>query len=169
MASSDGHLGFLEVVEPKVGVFVGGLLVTGVRGRPLEFQCTTPVVPNATQKTLYGPTLRPFVVGELIGKTLYDKVGVKPKLLLVSDADVLDVRTQVPCPVARVVTGDSRDIDLSDETLLEIGGTHLAFHRQFSPDRDKVEEIRFDEYLDLSEPLERVRDALRQTVKAEAA
>lgn len=169
MASNDGHLGFLEVVEPREGVFVGGLLVTGVRGRPLEFQCTTPVVPNATQKTLYGPTLRPFVVGELIGKTLYDKVGVKPKLLLVSDADVLDVRTQVPCPVARVISSGTRDTDLSDETLLEIAGAHLAFHRQFSPDRDLVQHFAFDEYIELSEPSERVRDALRQTVRGEAA
>lgn len=169
MASRDGHLGFLEIVEPRDGVYIGGMLITGTRGRPLEFQCTTPVVPNATQKTLYGPTLRPFVIGELIGKTLFDKVGVKPKLLLVSDADALDVRTQVSCPVARVVAGDSRDVDLSDETLLEVGGAYLAFHRQYSPDREAVEQFAFDEYIDLSEPPGRVRDALRQTVRADAA
>ncbi|MCA9043520.1 MAG: hypothetical protein KDA69_04320, partial [Planctomycetaceae bacterium] len=58
---SDGdqlNLGFLQVTLTPSG-YVGGLLVTNRQGRPLEFQCTTPVQPNRTQEILYGPTLKP--------------------------------------------------------------------------------------------------------------
>ena len=167
--ADDVRLGFLRVAEPRPGLFVGGLLVTGLRGRPLEFQCTTPVQPNPTQVTLYGPTLRPFVVGELIGKTLLDKAAVKPHLILVDEPDALELRPHCGQPVARILTPDSPPTELSDETLLEAGGVLLQFHRQYPPDRDAVEPIDFDEHIDLSEPLDRVGDALRQTVPAAAA
>ena len=54
-------LGFLRVLELDGGGFVGGMLVTNQLGRPLEFQCTTPLKPNRTQVILYGPTLAPFI------------------------------------------------------------------------------------------------------------
>ena len=162
------RLGFLKVAEPRAGVFVGGLLVTGLRGRPLEFQCTTPVQPNPTQVTLYGPTLRPFVLGELIGKTLLDKAAVKPHLILVDDPDALDVRPHAGIPTAMVLTADAPPTELSDELLLEAGGVLLQFHRQHPPDRDAAAAIDFDEHIDLSEPLDRVGEALRQTVPAAA-
>ena len=162
------RLGFLKVAEPKAGLFVGGLLVTGLRGRPLEFQCTTPVQPNPTQVTLYGPTLRPFILGELIGKTLLEKAAVKPHLILVDDPDALEIRPHVDVATGLVLSAASPPVELSDELLLEAGGVLLQFHRQFPPDRDRVAKIEFDEYIDLSEPLERVGDALRQTVPAAA-
>ena len=69
------RLGFLTAIEVPEKGFVGGLLVTTQHGRPLEFQCTVPVKPNATQEILYGPTLAPFILGELIGATLIEKAG----------------------------------------------------------------------------------------------
>lgn len=164
--AGDVRLGFLKVAEPRAGVYVGGLLVTGLRGRPLEFQCTTPVTPNPTQVTLYGPTLRPYVIGSLIGKTLLEKAAVKPHLLLVDDADALELRAECEVPVARVLTDGSPPTQLSDETLLEAGGVLLQFHRQHPPDRDRVDAIPFDEHTDLAEPLDRVDEALRQTAAA---
>ena len=56
------HLGFLTALEVSEVGYVGGLLITNHYGRPLEFQCTTPVQPNHTQKILYGPTLVPFIL-----------------------------------------------------------------------------------------------------------
>ena len=46
------RLGFLMAFEVPQRGFVGGLLVTNHFGRPLEFQCTTPVQPNRTQQIL---------------------------------------------------------------------------------------------------------------------
>ena len=43
------RLGFLTAVQVPQQGFVGGLLVTNHLGRPLEFQCTTPVKLKHTQ------------------------------------------------------------------------------------------------------------------------
>ena len=48
------RLGFLTAIEVPDKGLTGGLLVTNHYGRPLEFQCTTPVRANATQEILYG-------------------------------------------------------------------------------------------------------------------
>ena len=96
------RLGFLTAIEVPDNGFVGGLLVTNHCGRPLEFQCTVPVRPNSTQMILYGPTLAPFILGELIGGTLVEKAGVKPHLILIDRAQILELRNHVNQPVALV-------------------------------------------------------------------
>ena len=98
------RLGFLTAVEDAERGYVGGLLITNRFGRPLEFQCTAPVKPNRTQQILYGPTLKPYVLGELIGRTLLEKVGVKPHLVLVESLDLLDLRSATSTPVASLVS-----------------------------------------------------------------
>src|SRR5579871_5685919 len=96
------RLGFLTAIETPDNGYVGGLLVTNHFGRPLEFQCTVPVRPNATQTMLYGPTLAPFLLGELIGGTLVEKAGVKPQLILTDRAHILELRNHIDQPVALV-------------------------------------------------------------------
>ncbi len=100
--SSKEHfrLGFLTAVEVPERGYVGGLLVTNHFGRPLEFQCTAPVRPNRTQEILYGPTLVPYLLGDLIGRTLIEKVGIKPHLVLTERNDLLPLRELVSIPVA---------------------------------------------------------------------
>lgn len=96
------RIGFLTAIELPDKGFVGGLLVTNHFGRPLEFQCTMPVKANATQEILYGPTLAPFVLGELIGGTLVEKAGIKPDLILTDREQILELRNHVDLPVAFV-------------------------------------------------------------------
>ncbi|MDA0832552.1 MAG: hypothetical protein O2955_00645 [Planctomycetota bacterium] len=96
------RLGFLTTVQTPEGSFVGGLLVTNHMGRPLEFQCTTPIKPNATQQILYGPTLKPFLMGELISKTLVERVGIAPDILLTEQEEVLELRPHVNVPVGLI-------------------------------------------------------------------
>ena len=103
--SKDGHsdklkLGFIAAVEVEGRGHVGGLLVTNHNGRPLEFQCTTPVKPDRTQEILYGKMLRPWLLGELIGKTLMDRVSIKPDMIFTSDPDILELRNHIKTPVA---------------------------------------------------------------------
>ena len=96
------RLGFLTAIEIPDRGYVGGLLVTNHFGRPLEFQCTAPLKPNRTQEILYGPTLVPYVLGDLIGRTLIEKVGVKPHLVLTEREELLGLRELVEIPVACV-------------------------------------------------------------------
>jgi hypothetical protein len=127
----------LLVVEDADHGFTGGYLVVSHRGRPLEFHCTEPLQTNRAQEILFGPTLRPYIVGEQIGATLLAKARLKVDLLLVTDADAalagrvagLDTVVIADQPMA---TGDSQ------KPLLE----------------------RLAESIDIAEPIERVREAI---------
>ena len=129
------RIGFLAAIEVPERGYVGGLLVTNRFGRPLEFQCTTPVKPNRTQEILYGPTLIPFVLGELIRRTLVEKIGVKPHLVLTESSDILEVRNHVSLPVAWLddVNGASTAIEdaapESDDDAADQSGGSLRSDR----------------------------------------
>ncbi|MFV0442326.1 MAG: hypothetical protein ACK5Q5_02010 [Planctomycetaceae bacterium] len=164
------HLGFMTVVEVAGGTFVGGLLVTNKLGRPLEFQCTTPVKPNRTQEILYGPTLKPFLFSELIGKTLMERLQVKPQLLLIDQPDLLDLRNHVDLPVACLIVKGKQPDDLADQTRLALGNQQVRFHPDHPGDVETVREqsrmIPGD--ADTQEPVDRVREALQETLKGAA-
>lgn len=168
--SAGGCLGFLRVLEVDCGGFVGGILVTNQLGRPLEFQCTTPVKPNRTQVILYGPTLAPFVYAELIGKTLVARLDIKPQLVIVDQPPLLDLRLHVPAPVGRLLDPASDVSVLPDETRLQCGRQHLVFHPDFPDDRDAAAErlAGLPGDADLREPLERVTEALKETLRTNA-
>jgi hypothetical protein len=156
------RLGFLTAIEDAERGFVGGLLVTNRFGRPLEFQCTAPVKPNRAQQILYGPTLRPFVLGELLGRTLVDRIGVKPHLVLIETAEILDLRQHVSMAVACLA-----DRIVDEATHLGLGKHSIEFHPDFAGDHAEVarhvKSIPVD--ADLREPFERVREALVETLR----
>ncbi|MBA3313425.1 MAG: hypothetical protein M3552_02980 [Planctomycetota bacterium] len=161
IGTTDLKLGFLTAIELAGGGYVGGLLVTNRFGRPLEFQCTTPVRPNRTQEILYGTTLRSFVLGELIGKTLVEKSAVKPDVVLTEGDDLLELRSHVAQPVAVVEQNGG----------LRIGRHSLRFHPSHADDHSRLASSAesVPEQADLFEPFERVREALHETMKASAA
>lgn len=166
------RLGFLATLEvPELG-FVGGLLVTSRHGRPLEFQCTAPVKPNRTQEILYGPSLGPFLLGELIGKTLIEKVGVKPHLVLTEQEEVLELRNHVGTPIACVDSiASSAQAPHPEVPQLRLGRQNIRFHPpHLEEDHQAVtahaKEITLE--ADLREPFQRVREALLETVRSGA-
>ena len=170
-SAADPLIGYLMVVEPREAVFIGGLLVTTMRGRPLEFHCTAPVAPNPTQTLLFGPTLRTYLCGEVIGGALLKKAAAKPSLVLVEDAACLDVRELVGCPVA-VVYDDDRNAaarpDIPADAFV-IGPLTLGVQPGYLEDVGQIRSLGLDEDADLAEPLERVREAIGQTLRADAA
>ncbi|MCA9082590.1 MAG: hypothetical protein KDA81_00975 [Planctomycetaceae bacterium] len=159
------RLGFMAAVEVDGRGFVGGLLVTNHMGRPLEFQCTTPVRPDRTQEILYGRTLKSWLLGELIGRTLLERVSIKPEMVFVADPALLEVRDHTEIPVACM---DADGKASSREALsAELGGRRLCFHDQHPDDARFVTKKSHlvPGQADLEEPLERVRDALNETIK----
>jgi hypothetical protein len=177
------RLGFLTAIEVPERGFVGGLLVTNHFGRPLEFQCTAPLKPNRAQEILYGPTLIPYVLGDLIGRTLIEKVGVKPHLVLTERNDLLPMRDLVSIPVACVdeqgaaaeATPNADQTAASESenatTLrFRLGKQILRFHASHQDDqavaRQGASSVPQD--ADLREPFERVREALNETAQTGA-
>ena len=169
MPKGDGHLrlGFLAAVEAQDRTFVGGLLVTDRHGRPFEFQCTTPVKPNRTQEMLYGPTLVPFILADLLGKALLDRVGVKPSIVFAERFELLGLRPLIQLPV----------VCLEPVPKTACPSTQIGLHTWYlSPDHtDDTESIRkliektISGDADLKEPLERVSEALRDTMTTVSA
>ena len=160
------RLGFLTAIHLENRGHVAGLLVTNKYGRPLEFQCTAPVRPNRTQELLYGPTLVPFLLGELLSKTLLERIGVKPHVVLTDRAEMLDSRPHVSLPVACVV---DREAGREGERL-RIGKLQFVLHTEFGDDLKTFEKLAKELAgdADLLEPLDRVREALQETMKIAA-
>ena len=156
------RLGFLTAIEVAERGYVGGLLVTNHLGRPLEFQCTTPVKPNRAQQILYGPTLGPYVLADLIGRTLVEKVAVKPHLLLVEEPSLLELRHHIDLPVAVPVARDETTRDIA----VMLGQQSLIFHCEFAVDSHSAGRgtSLVPKDADLREPFDRIRDALIETL-----
>jgi hypothetical protein len=121
--AGDTTLGYLTVTNLADNGFVGGLLVTNLWGRPLEFQCTAPVKPNRAQEILYGPTLRPVLFGELIAATLIAKASTKPALVLTDQRDVLPARPLVKVPIVCI---ESTPLVTSGTPNTGVVGPHAA-------------------------------------------
>jgi hypothetical protein len=155
------HLGFLRVISMDAG-YVGGLLVTNRIGRPLEFQCTTPVRPNRTQEVLYGPTLESFLYCEVVARTLLDRMAVKPDVLLVVQSEILPLRDNSPFPVLYLNAKSSKN----GISILDDAETHTGFE----DDLEVVERLRklVPASADLLEPLDRVKEALTEALRAAA-
>ncbi len=159
------RLGFMETMEVEGRGHIGGLLITNQNGRPLEFQCTTPVKPNRTQEILFGETLRPWLLGELIGCTLLDRVSIKPSLIITSDINLLELRNHTSIPVACAAEAKSKIAEQGG--TIRIGGSILRFHDAHAVDAEMLSKQKhlLPDSADLAEPLERVREALSETVK----
>ena len=165
------RLGFLSALEIENTGYVGGLLVTNHQGRPLEFQCTTPVKPNSTQQILYGPTLVSFILTELIGTTLVQQLSAVPDILLTQQAEMLELGKQIEIPVALLLAeGDNLDPSLDSSQIQTVEQHRLCFHKDTSDTSFNIEGFsQLPQSADLHEPFDRVRDALLETLGKRAA
>lgn len=130
-------IGYLLVLEDSRHGFTGGLLVVCGRGRPLEFHCTEPVRPSRAEQILFGASLRPHLCGERIGGALLAKTQTPIAVLVCGDAD-----SSIAGRAAglRTVVADS------------LGGS----------DWEDAALARLADWIDPSEPLTRVADAIRE-------
>jgi hypothetical protein len=158
-------LGFLAVLQEPTG-WLGGYLVTNGWGRPLEFRLTTAVQPNRVQTALYGPTLVEYLQADVIGKTLIEKTGTKPDLIVTDSPPALALRARIEIPV----------IAVSTQTGTLENGVPLAHPRapvglflpaRFESDRTAVARLldRVDPAVELAEPFARIREAVGEARK----
>ncbi len=177
-------LGFLTIREHAEHGFLGGYLVLNAAARPLEFHCTAPVRPNRAQEILYGPTLRPYLYGEQIGRTLVEKAQSQPLLVCTDVAPALALCQHVPLPV--VLVGDAADADAGPPlrvdpahgstpphhlplTRFALGGNQVAMPAQ-QHDRDELLERwrQLPGDFDLHEPFARIHQAIEEAQRGAA-
>jgi len=177
-----GYLDFLE--DSAIGV-TGGYLIVSATGRPLEFHCTAPVVANRAQQILFGPTLRPYLLGEQIGAALVRRAKLAPTVLVIADADQLAAAGGSSAPV--VLIERVSPLEPKNESA-ESSSSHtrapcpphqeeeagIGDWRQLPAIEPVVSTLETDtdalaQYLaqlagsiDLAEPLDRIRGAIRE-------
>jgi hypothetical protein len=140
------------------GLF-GGYLVLNLAGRPLEFHCTAPVKANRAQEILFGPTLAPFLEGELIAAALLGRTKSPPLLVCTDRPAVLAVRPMVDFPVLLSLAEDAAAP--AGLVLLPLGANRVAAS---AADRNSVAAAQSPALtgLDLLEPFSRIREALHE-------
>ncbi|MEX0978249.1 MAG: hypothetical protein WDZ48_05330 [Pirellulales bacterium] len=177
-------LGFLTVLAHEQLGLVGGYLLLNTSGRPLEFHCTAPVKPNRAQQILFGPTLDSYLYGEQIGQTLLSKGSVEPLAVYTDVERVLAVRDFVSVPVALVLPSDEENahsgpadttstwrIDAPHRpsahlTQFAVGRNRLAVAPGRDADRQLIApRLEHLEAFDLSEPFQRIREAVEEAHK----
>ena len=167
------NLAFITLAEVEDGVLRGGILVTDTHGKPVEFRCTSPIRPNAVQRTLYGDTLMPHIAVELVGKPLVQAVQASLDVVLVHQEEFLLLRTKCEKPLL-LGRRQGEEMQLAEESGKSQPEVVLSSHSgKFAPvvitcHWDYLDDIaQCKESLgwmfsncDLIEPFERIKTAL---------
>lgn len=160
-ASSDPTFGYLASVEDSVIGVTGGYLIVSATGRPLEFHCTAPVQPSRAQEILFGPTLRPHLLGEQIGRALVDRARIKPTALLIDDADLAQAGEKRQTPLVLIT---------EPEAAPPAGWRALPLAGEGKPlwtrdaEADDIRELiaSLSQAIEIAEPFDRIGEAIRE-------
>lgn len=160
-------IAYYTVLENERTGWTGGLLVLNSTGRPLEFQCTLPVRPSRAHEILYGPTLRAHLIVEAIAPALLAKCKTPLSLVCCDQPEAIQIGRLADAPVALAAEAAEDDEGpITDDMFEEAVSVSLAGGQLYVP-RDRQASVqmlaeRFSELPDLTEPFERIRDAIRE-------
>jgi len=159
--------GFLSVAAHDADGTFGGLLVLDRFARPIEFHCTAPVQTNRAQEILYGPTLEPYLYGELIAGSLFDACKKKPAVVLTDTKAVLALRDRCDMPVAWI-KGPAEGASPPSGTRAHLRGYELSVPASRSGDMQAIEKLlaELGETVDLAEPFDRIHAAIGEARRA---
>ena len=186
--SAPVNLGFLTVLHEPNGFF-GGYLATSSWGRPLEFRLSTAVQPSRVQQILYGPTLRPYICADLIGKTLVERTAICVQIVVTDCRSVLELRRLIETPLVWLAVPADRSspsLTLSGPETPGLNGVDLSLDSAIA-DLPAIVSIvvpsgvcilgsiltglalglieGLTETLDLAEPFGRIREAIGEARK----
>ena len=165
------RIAFITMHEVEKDVFRGAALVTDGRSKPVEFRCTSPIQPNAVQRTLYGKSLRPHMALDLSGLPLLKSLKESAQIVMVDHEDLLELRRFVSVPVFWVrkqgAEVEARQSNPQSEELLSCDSGKfqplvLTPHWEFPSDADTWRTAIRAAFAvaDLAEPFERAKTAL---------
>ncbi len=164
-------LGFREFDNGET--YRGAILVTDEWSKPIEFRCTAPIRPTQLQRTLYGKSLLPHVLTELIALPLISSVREKAQFYVIADDAYFDVRQKVSVPVIRVARLNGAKSKQEDQpksrlqTLQSASGkfaqVEIEAHWKFEGDLDSCGDRLRDLFArwDLVEPFQRLAEGLQ--------
>lgn len=159
-------VGFLSLVTDAAGV-TGGYLLTNGWGRPLEFRLSSAVSPTRVQQILYGTTMTEFLHADLIGKTLIEKTGTLPTLVVTDTLASLAVGEHLNIPAVSIAPAEG----FGTRALATPKCSLPLSHRAAGLTPEELTEVlaRLDATVDLAEPFARVREAMAEARKVGGA
>jgi hypothetical protein len=141
---------------------VGALLITDYRTRPLHFSYVSPIRPTTIQRLLYGRTLNSHVSVDVIAsKLLSGGTPLRPAVLFVDSPELLEVRRVCQWPVAHLHATNP------DTTQLSTMRYDIGDHHQDSETVGRIV-ANLESITNLLDPFVRVREALKEALKAES-
>ncbi|HMO84776.1 MAG TPA: hypothetical protein PKC18_07645 [Lacipirellulaceae bacterium] len=161
--------GFLTTLETAEHGTFGGYLVLSPLGRPLEFRCSTPVVPSRAQQILFGPTLRPYLLADVIGQTLLAEATLPVAVVLTDQVEMLPLAALRTQPIVCVQATDG--MQRTEVNELRVGGYRLTLGTAAAISVEDVRETLelLSSNVDLCEPFGRVVAALTEAQLASHA
>ena len=106
---------FLDVARlDDERVLRGGALVTDATTEPLEFRCTTPVRPTRLQRILWGARLEEHIAANLLGMPLLRSLKQPFGLIVVREAEFLELRDSVETPIIRAIKHAEVDFEVHE-------------------------------------------------------
>jgi len=158
---SGAILGYLACPQDAASGFIGALLITDARARPLHFAYVTPIRPTTMQRILYGATLAEHVKIDVIAMTLMQGVPVVPTVLFVDAPDLISVRRVVDLPTALLTRNTEPQPGTSSLSTLkyDTGTNH--------EDQEVIGQVlaELEPWIDLVEPFTRLREAMKEALK----
>lgn len=138
--SSDIKLAYLSILTPIPNIYIGGVMVTDMRGLPVEFRYSEPIQPTKIQQILYGQVLSNYIKEEVILDTLVKGVSSKFNALLVEDESLLSYPLK-GSPILRISETNSAILDglgsteviADDEILIQTTTQNPPMRVHFNP------------------------------------
>jgi len=159
---SEPILGYLACPQDAASGFIGALLITNARARPLHFAYVTPIRPTVMQRILYGATLAEHVKIDVIAKTLMEGVPILPSVLFVDAPDLILARRVAGLPTALLTRNAEPQPGTSNLSTLKYDtGTNRE-------DQEVIGQVlaELEPWIDLVEPFTRLREAMKEALKA---
>jgi hypothetical protein len=159
--STELILCYLTCPQDASNAFLGALMVTDYRVRPLHFAFVSPIRPTKIQRILYGSTLEEHVKIDVICEKLLKDLPFPPDVLFVDTKELLAIRNAVEIPTAYLSKSITSKDDPGRLTTLEYSTDSNL------DDQDIVGRIlaSLETYVDLVEPFTRMREALKEAIK----
>lgn len=135
-------------------------------GRPLEFHCSTPVMPNQAQRILYGKTLSAYVLSDLIGQTLLGKSQLPVTAVLTDQREMLGLTLLRDETIICVESTGRAEGHAQDAVgpYFELGSYRLSGSGTCIWQPAELQPViqNLATRVDLNEPFDRIREAIRE-------
>ena len=155
-------LSYFTCPQDAAGAFLGALMLTDYRARPVHFSFVSPIRPTRFQRILFGSTLEEHVNIDVVGQKLLKDIPSVPDVLFVDRQELVALRQITDIPTAFLSRSADDEADAARLTTLAYDTSSNT------EDEEIVGRIlaSLETFVDLIEPFNRMREALKEAIKS---